>query len=221
MRDIKEKEPLTHQPFKGLIHPAFAPPEQTGGQTRDNRSDGRNRPRKHPHLKEANTMGTEAQASQIASTVEDNGGSTVAEQRKAAEKAARAPATGAVDPGLGRVLDMLGVSIQQNSQILGQNAQLIGALVTRDQENALKQQMLLQTASEKLEKFSALGDVADGVASEIKKARKGKKSLFKRTKWDKAEDAAYQAGAVAVGSAVGLGLVAFARYGAKTMFGGA
>lgn len=165
-------------------------------------------------------MATEQQATQIGAATEDNNGSSVAEQRNKAAAATRMPATG-MDPAFMKVVDVLANSVAQNAQILGQNAQLLAQLTSMHQEDNLKQTAIMTAVRTEAQKLAAVGEIASDLQKEIKKARKGKKSkLFHKTRWDKAEDAAYHAGAVAVGTAAGVALVAMARYGTKAMFGG-
>jgi len=214
---MEDKKPLTHQPFGQLLPAAFVPPtpRQNNERSGDKKRDGRHRPRNHG-LKEAKTTMEQTHAQQIGKATDAENGETVSEQRRQAREATRSPMTGNVDPTIGRLLDAMGQIVQQNSHTLS-------AITSMYQATLEKQTVLLQGLANALEQqaqnATQESEAVAFFANEARRAKKGKKSLFGKSRMEKAEDAAWGAGKIALGGAVGYGAVKLATIGAKALFG--
>lgn len=129
----------------------------------------------------------------------------------------REPETGPVGVGIERLLGVVVHTMEQNSAILGE-------VVKLHQSQTLQQTSLLTEINISLkEQATNAGKQAKFIElleDEVKKSRKGKKkSLFGKTTWEKAEDAAWGAGRIALGVSVGYGVFKLAEAGIKAMSG--
>jgi len=139
------------------------------------------------------------QAQEIGNSV-NKGEQSVASQLQDAKSAARAPAAkGSVDAET--LLVLLTETLRQNQQQNQQVLELI-AQVANNQDQAAVFKMLREDF-----------DKARG--------KKGKKSLFRsqKTVWEKAEEAAWDAGKIAVGASAAYAIVKVTELGVKALAG--
>lgn len=218
---MEDKKPLTQQPFAGLVHSAFVPsieaPPQSGLNQRE-KNQGRRRPQHNNNNRmeaQKNMERHGQQASELGRAAGGEGEESVQEKRNRAKDVVRDPVTGLDSVSFGQMMNTLGTLAQQNGETLR-------ALTNIFTQNMERQTLLLGQLGEIGQKIGGHGgtqaELITFLGREAQKAKKGKKSLFGKTKWDKLEEGGYRAGSVAIGVALGYGVVKVAEAGIKAAF---